>query len=150
MAVAMQIGDWGRQGISPQKKVAKMMANVADCMPPAFIISTGDNFYTRELTPEVQPGDAKGVSSKQWEQGSSGVVQGMDDCGCTQEACGKAGAHANGMHADSRTSAHILPQLHACKRRRALASLGGLGNAACIRIPMLCSCNEQPPHNAQS
>lgn len=43
-----QIGDWGRQGISEQKKVAKMMAAVADCMPPAFIISTGDNFYSRE------------------------------------------------------------------------------------------------------
>lgn len=42
------IGDWGRAGISPQKKVAKMMATVADCMPPAFIISTGDNFYSRE------------------------------------------------------------------------------------------------------
>jgi hypothetical protein len=25
-----------------------MMATVADCMPPSFIISTGDNFYSRE------------------------------------------------------------------------------------------------------
>lgn len=47
-ALLAQIGDWGRQGISPQKRVAKMMATVADCMPPAFIISTGDNFYSRE------------------------------------------------------------------------------------------------------
>lgn len=45
---ASQIGDWGRQGVWEQRQVAKMMAQVADCMPPAFIISTGDNFYSRE------------------------------------------------------------------------------------------------------
>jgi hypothetical protein len=44
----LQIGDWGRQGISEQRKAAQMMATVAACMPPAFIISTGDNFYSRE------------------------------------------------------------------------------------------------------
>jgi hypothetical protein len=48
LTTALQIGDWGRKGISQQKRVAKMMATVADCMPPAFIISTGDNFYSRE------------------------------------------------------------------------------------------------------
>ncbi len=47
-AICTQIGDWGRQGVNAQKKVAKMMSTVADCMPPAFIISTGDNFYSRE------------------------------------------------------------------------------------------------------
>eukprot|EP00877_Chromochloris_zofingiensis_P005478 jgi/Chrzof1/14931/Cz09g21070.t1 len=42
------IGDWGREGIADQKTAAQMMADVAGCMAPAFIISTGDNFYKRE------------------------------------------------------------------------------------------------------
>jgi hypothetical protein len=43
-----QIGDWGRLGNGDQRTAAKMMADVAGCMPPAFILSTGDNFYDRE------------------------------------------------------------------------------------------------------
>jgi hypothetical protein len=35
-----------------------MMATVADCMPPAFIISTGDNFYSREYLPSDLAGSA--------------------------------------------------------------------------------------------
>lgn len=44
----LQIGDWGRRGVREQRKVSNMMATIAACMPPAFIISTGDNFYSRE------------------------------------------------------------------------------------------------------
>lgn len=42
------IGDWGRQGNGNQRLVARMMADVAGCMAPDFIVSTGDNFYDRE------------------------------------------------------------------------------------------------------
>jgi hypothetical protein len=43
-----QIGDWGRMGNGDQRRAARMMADAAACMPPAFILSTGDNFYDRE------------------------------------------------------------------------------------------------------
>lgn len=79
-AVNMQIGDWGRQGSSQQKKVAKMMANVADCMPPAFIISTGDNFYSRECT-----------ASMSHVEGQRPISAGSQTCAhtmlCTQSNC---------------------------------------------------------------
>ncbi|KAG2430693.1 hypothetical protein HYH02_013690 [Chlamydomonas schloesseri] len=39
------VGDWGRAGNDNQRRTARLMADVASCMPPAFIISTGDNFY---------------------------------------------------------------------------------------------------------
>ncbi|KIY93594.1 hypothetical protein MNEG_14369, partial [Monoraphidium neglectum] len=39
------IGDWGRMGNGDQRQAAKMMADVAACMRPDFVISTGDNFY---------------------------------------------------------------------------------------------------------
>jgi carbohydrate-selective porin OprB len=35
------IGDWGRQGTSNQKNVAKLMGQVAKSMKPSFIVSTG-------------------------------------------------------------------------------------------------------------
>jgi len=38
------IGDWGRAN-EPQRVAAQMMAQLAGCMKPEFIISTGDNFY---------------------------------------------------------------------------------------------------------
>lgn len=41
------VGDWGRQGNANQRAAAAAMANVAECLAPAFIISTGDNFYER-------------------------------------------------------------------------------------------------------
>lgn len=50
-----QIGDWGRQGNSHQLQTAHMMADVAGCMQPAFIISTGDNFYDHGLTSATDP-----------------------------------------------------------------------------------------------
>jgi hypothetical protein len=44
----VQVGDWGRMGNGNQRRTAQMMADVANCMPPAFVISTGDNFYESE------------------------------------------------------------------------------------------------------
>jgi hypothetical protein len=44
---ALQIGDWGREGNENQRRAAALMARVAACMPPKFVISTGDNFYPR-------------------------------------------------------------------------------------------------------
>src|SRR6202171_2539446 len=41
----MVFGDWGRNGEDNQKETAKEMSIVADYFKPAFIISTGDNFY---------------------------------------------------------------------------------------------------------
>ncbi|KAG2492671.1 hypothetical protein HYH03_009086 [Edaphochlamys debaryana] len=44
------VGDWGRQGSDTQMKTARLMADVSGCMPPKFVISTGDNFYPSGLT----------------------------------------------------------------------------------------------------
>jgi acid phosphatase len=38
-------GDWGRNGDRDQTAVAAQMARAARAVPPAFIISLGDNFY---------------------------------------------------------------------------------------------------------
>ncbi len=46
----MQVGDWGRQNNEDQARVAKLMGDVAECMGPLFVISTGDNFYPSEST----------------------------------------------------------------------------------------------------
>lgn len=46
--------DWGRQGSWDQRQVARMMADVAQCMTPSFVISTGDNFYDRECSTHKQ------------------------------------------------------------------------------------------------
>ncbi|KAI8464666.1 MAG: Metallo-dependent phosphatase-like protein [Monoraphidium minutum] len=43
------IGDWGRLGNGDQRQAARMMADVAGCMRPDFILSTGDNFYSHGL-----------------------------------------------------------------------------------------------------
>jgi hypothetical protein len=50
------VGDWGREGNANQRRAADLMARVAACMPPKFVISTGDNFYPREPPPGVMPG----------------------------------------------------------------------------------------------
>ena len=42
-----QVGDWGREGSANQRLAAELMAGVARCMPPKFVISTGDNIYPR-------------------------------------------------------------------------------------------------------
>lgn len=52
---ALQIGDWGRQGNGDQKKAAQLMAAVGKCMPPKFIVSTGDNFYDSGLKSASDP-----------------------------------------------------------------------------------------------
>nr|ADI46826.1 PAP1f [Volvox carteri f. nagariensis] len=44
------IGDWGRSGNDNQQKAARLMSDVSQCMPPKFIISTGDNFYPHGLS----------------------------------------------------------------------------------------------------
>lgn len=44
------VGDWGRQNNEDQAKAAKLMGDVAECMGPLFVISTGDNFYPSGLT----------------------------------------------------------------------------------------------------
>eukprot|EP00879_Flechtneria_rotunda_P026546 GHRR01028314.1.p1 GENE.GHRR01028314.1~~GHRR01028314.1.p1 ORF type:complete len:327 (+),score=74.41 GHRR01028314.1:349-1329(+) len=49
------VGDWGRQGNANQQKAAQMMADVAECMQPAFIVSTGDNFYSHGLKSADDP-----------------------------------------------------------------------------------------------
>eukprot|EP00775_Hariotina_reticulata_P007997 gene7997-8195_t len=49
------IGDWGRRGNSNQRKAANMMADVAGCMQPTFIVSTGDNFYSHGLRSAKDP-----------------------------------------------------------------------------------------------
>ncbi len=39
------LGDWGRKGLHGQTELGKTMAYFAEQLNPAFIISTGDNFY---------------------------------------------------------------------------------------------------------
>jgi tartrate-resistant acid phosphatase type 5 len=41
----MVFGDWGRNGEDNQKETAQEMGIVAKSFKPAFIVSTGDNFY---------------------------------------------------------------------------------------------------------
>ena len=41
----MVFGDWGRNGEDNQRETAKEMGIVAKTFKPAFIVSTGDNFY---------------------------------------------------------------------------------------------------------
>lgn len=48
MSFPVQVGDWGRQNNEDQAKAAKLMGDVAECMGPLFVISTGDNFYPSE------------------------------------------------------------------------------------------------------
>ncbi|XP_042499910.1 purple acid phosphatase 3-like [Macadamia integrifolia] len=49
------VGDWGRKGHYNQTEVAVQMGKVADVLDPAFIISTGDNFYGSGLTGTDDP-----------------------------------------------------------------------------------------------
>lgn len=44
------IGDWGRKGKHHQKNVAAAMNKCAEIVKPAYIVSTGDNFYTFGVT----------------------------------------------------------------------------------------------------
>ncbi|GFR43119.1 hypothetical protein Agub_g4123 [Astrephomene gubernaculifera] len=49
------VGDWGRSGNANQRRVARLMGDVAECLPPEFIISTGDNFYPSGLSSPQDP-----------------------------------------------------------------------------------------------
>ncbi|GLI62857.1 Purple acid phosphatase [Volvox africanus] len=49
------IGDWGRAGSEDQQKAARLMSDVSQCMPPKFVISTGDNFYPSGLSSPADP-----------------------------------------------------------------------------------------------
>ncbi|XP_043722856.1 purple acid phosphatase 3-like [Telopea speciosissima] len=49
------VGDWGRKGHYNQTLVADQMGKVAEELDPAFIISTGDNFYSNGLTGTDDP-----------------------------------------------------------------------------------------------
>lgn len=41
-----QIGDWGRKGNANQNRAAEMMGQVGSCMPPDFVISTGELVFS--------------------------------------------------------------------------------------------------------
>lgn len=43
------VGDWGRDGMCCQNDVAIEMARLANLTNPAFIVSTGDNFYLKGI-----------------------------------------------------------------------------------------------------
>ncbi|KAJ4961790.1 hypothetical protein NE237_021700 [Protea cynaroides] len=49
------VGDWGRLGHYNQTEVAFQMGRIAEEFDPAFIISTGDNFYENGLTGTDDP-----------------------------------------------------------------------------------------------
>jgi len=50
------VGDWGREGIENQTKVAQLMADVGSKhRVPDFIVSTGDNFYPNGLNSTSDP-----------------------------------------------------------------------------------------------
>lgn len=49
------VGDWGRDGLCCQRDVATEMAAVANATHPAFIASTGDNFYEKGIVSHDDP-----------------------------------------------------------------------------------------------
>lgn len=53
--VRLQVGDWGRAGAAGQMEVARRMTQVADCLHPSFVVSTGDNFYPSGLSSSHDP-----------------------------------------------------------------------------------------------
>lgn len=53
----LAIGDWGRDGQSPQRELAHVMDSTAAANAARFVISTGDNFYNDGIT---------SVDSKRW------------------------------------------------------------------------------------
>ncbi|MCS6819050.1 MAG: metallophosphoesterase [Chitinophagales bacterium] len=61
------IGDWGRKGKYFQKDVAAAMNHCASIVKPAFIVSTGDNFYTFGV---------RGVNDKHWKKSFENVYNG--------------------------------------------------------------------------
>nr|BCL66209.1 Purple acid phosphatase [Volvox reticuliferus]BCL66277.1 Purple acid phosphatase [Volvox reticuliferus] len=57
------IGDWGRAGNDNQQKAARLMSDVSQCMPPKFVVSTGDNFYPSGLSSASDPQFQQSFSS---------------------------------------------------------------------------------------
>jgi acid phosphatase len=51
------VGDWGREGSEPQRRVAEAMAAAADEIDNRFVVSVGDNFY---------PAGVRSVTDPQW------------------------------------------------------------------------------------
>ncbi len=49
------IGDWGSDGQDGQAKVATAMKQFAKAFPPDFIVSVGDNFYSRGVNSPSDP-----------------------------------------------------------------------------------------------
>ncbi len=52
------MGDWGRDGDSAQTRVARQMGVTAEALHAAFVLSTGDNFYSDGV---------KSVTDRQWQ-----------------------------------------------------------------------------------
>ena len=61
------LGDWGRNGAHHQKDVADQMENWGKDFKPAFIISTGDNFYSNGVS---------SVKDKQWKTSFENIYTG--------------------------------------------------------------------------
>ena len=61
------LGDWGRNGAHHQKDVADQMENLGKDFKPAFIISTGDNFYSNGVS---------SVKDKQWKTSFENIYTG--------------------------------------------------------------------------
>jgi acid phosphatase len=51
----LAIGDWGRGGDDAQRDVAIQMAQVAREIAPRFVLSLGDNFYSKDLASIADP-----------------------------------------------------------------------------------------------
>ena len=63
------IGDWGRKGKHHQRNVAEAMDKCAALVPPEFIISTGDNFYTFGV---------KSTKDKLWKKSYENIYNGAN------------------------------------------------------------------------
>ena len=50
------LGDWGELLLNGQNRVAAAMANWSDTNEPAWIVSTGDNFYPNGIRAWDDPG----------------------------------------------------------------------------------------------
>lgn len=60
----LAVGDWGRGGIAPQRKVAGALAVAANGTRRPMVLSTGDNFYSRGV---------RNVHDEQWTQSYESV-----------------------------------------------------------------------------
>ena len=51
----LAVGDWGERGSPPQRRVAAAMAAAAESQKSDFIISLGDNFYSKGVASVTDP-----------------------------------------------------------------------------------------------